>query len=385
MLVNNDGLQVIHAPAKAPPQARPVLLLTGPDIANQQGSAIGALRRGGFRGPVLVACRRADVIAVWFAATATPETIDAELHGLTEALATPPEAEGDQRLATDRPAVVIGCSPALAHRRQIAAWADEQELPVVTSLKLTIVRAQGALASLLPRPAEAQPVPAELGTNPEFRAWLDDVQAAGVKLHGLVGCWTLGDPPVAPVWIAAPVLETPDGEIYNGEVVIGRRDISITVLYHRAPGAAILDTEVVLVRDFRPAARSGHVLEPPGGAGGPGTTPAAVARAEVTEETGLEIEPERLIPVGVRQALSSLTSHRAHVFAVELSAAEMAWVREHPGPWGVTAAHEITTTEVHTIADSLDHPAVDLMGNGALALLLRWCDTGGHRHLPSAD
>ncbi|MFD1049798.1 hypothetical protein ACFQ1S_31830, partial [Kibdelosporangium lantanae] len=96
-------------------------------------------------------------------------------------------------------------------------------------------------------------------------------------------------------------------------------------------------------------------------------TPAEQAVAEMAEETGIKLAPERFRPHQVRQVLATLLAHRQHVFTVELTADEIAFARENPGPHGIVEDSERTYVEVRTYGEILASELVDWSTLGVLA------------------
>jgi 8-oxo-dGTP pyrophosphatase MutT (NUDIX family) len=82
-----------------------------------------------------------------------------------------------------------------------------------------------------------------------------------------------------------------------------------------------------LVREFRSPANNalGYVFEAPGGSSTkPGKDPLENAADELREELGLTIDDlSRFKTVGTRQVAATLSTHKAHVYAIELTGAEM--------------------------------------------------------------
>lgn len=189
------------------------------------------------------------------------------------------------------------------------------------------------------RRAGERTVPLSLWRSPSFQSWYRALSRAGHFLEDVEVEWThrsrgIGRPPF--LWAVRPrVRVRGERRQLSGEVVIGRADVSVTVLFHRAPGAPPLDTQIVLVREFRAAVRnrSGFAWMLPGGsaaqAGERRSDPRHTAVQEVFEETGLRLASEQLqaVPAGDRQLVASLASYHAQVFRAELSDEQLASLR----------------------------------------------------------
>ena len=136
-----------------------------------------------------------------------------------------------------------------------------------------------------------------------------------------------------------------------------------------------MDTEIILIREFRSAVRnaSGFIHELPGGSSHREQAPLQVAAEEVHEETGIIIPPMRFRSLGSRQMIGTLSSHHAHLFAVELTPAEMAQAKAVAAAgtaYGVEEDCERTYVEVTTFRDLLAGSLVDWTTVGMVAQAL---------------
>lgn len=171
-------------------------------------------------------------------------------------------------------------------------------------------------------------VPVAVFQTPMFQAWYKHQVAAGNRLDEAKVLWVFRMPIKKDVFSYAlwvKIWVTAESRWKENEFVFARTDVATTVLYQKGSDS-ILDTEVVLIREFRSPARTsdGFVHEFPGG-GCEEDDAAATERAaqEVYEETGLVIHKERFRPIGSRQACGTLSSHHIHGFAVEMNTMEM--------------------------------------------------------------
>jgi 8-oxo-dGTP pyrophosphatase MutT (NUDIX family) len=379
---------VVHAKQPFPERWTTAIFLAGPTprdpaVPSWRPAALEHLRRRGFDGVVFVpedasgeyrgdyldqvewecdALRFADRIVFWI-----PRAMDT-LPGFTT------NVEFGRWAASDK--VVLGFPEGAPKTRYLAWLAAEEQIRVTHSLEDTLDAALlGAQPAL--RSGGERCVPQHIWHTPVFQAWYEALRKAGNRLEsaeplfqyrvawsGQLFAWILK----VNVWVAA------EQRFKSGEWVFARADIAAAVLYRRAP--VLLESEVVLVREYRAPARTsdGFVHELPGGsAPGGGDDPRALAAEEIHEETGLVIEADRLRPVGARQVAATVSAHVAHVFAAEISEAELAQARalaEAGTPHGAGGS-ERTVVEVTTLAAMLSDNRADwsTIGMAVTALL----------------
>jgi 8-oxo-dGTP pyrophosphatase MutT (NUDIX family) len=230
-------------------------------------------------------------------------------------------------------------------------------------------------------------VPLFIWQTAAFQAWYRNLLEQGNRLDAARLFWSFAPPGSrhvfahvlwTKIWVAA------ESRHKENEWVLSRPDVACTVLYHRA-GSDALDTQIVLVREFRAPARTadGFVHELPGGSQADGkAAPLALAVTELYEETALRFEPERFRFVGSRQLVATLSSHHAHAFAVELTETEIRQVRQLAARGvrhGVEADSERTTLEVVTVREMLERGLTDWATIGIVMLALHEAD--GRRSL----
>jgi 8-oxo-dGTP pyrophosphatase MutT (NUDIX family) len=261
--------------------------------------------------------------------------------------------------------VVLGAPDDAEHVRYLQHHARQHGAPVTSTLPGTVGAALEAIGLGARRSGGERHVPLLAWRSPTFGNWLAAQQKAGnVLLDGRLR-WTLG----SFLWVFhARVHVLAEDRVKANEIVIGRPDVVSIVAFR--PGETLWQNEIVLVREFRlpSCAPDGYVRELPGG-GVLNSAPVTQAAHELAEETGLRIAPERLRPNQVRQAVATLSAHRVHVFTVELTAEEIAYARENPGPYGVQADSERTYVEVLSYGEILANGLVDWTTLGALSVV----------------
>jgi 8-oxo-dGTP pyrophosphatase MutT (NUDIX family)/nucleoside 2-deoxyribosyltransferase len=216
-------------------------------------------------------------------------------------------------------------------------------------------------------------IPIELWNKESWQAWLQSQYAVGNELQWAEVKWTFKVGPQkflflwvvhVHVWIAA------EQRAKTNEVVIGRPDVSTVVLLNGNLQSNNADNiRVVLVREYRSPVHNSEsfVYENPGGSSFKEKEDVYVTAAhEVEEETGLIVDPSRIISVGTRQVASTLCSHRSHLFACLLSDEEYDKLESDTVAHGVLEDTERTYIETSTIKDLLERDVIDWAQLGML-------------------
>lgn len=209
-------------------------------------------------------------------------------------------------------------------------------------------------------------MPLHIWNSKSFQKWYEALKSAGNRLDDAKLLWQFEVKGKflfchvlwAKIWVAS------EGRHKENEFVFTRTDISTIVPIWRNP-ASPLDSKIVLVKEYRVPARTtdGFVHELPGGSSfKEGENPLEVAAHELEEEIGIQVSPDRLIRLTGRQLASTLSSHRAELFYVELTDEEIARVEAEAArktTYGVVEDSERTYVEVAFISDLLKQQDVD--------------------------
>ncbi|GAA2408675.1 hypothetical protein GCM10010191_16570 [Actinomadura vinacea] len=262
--------------------------------------------------------------------------------------------------------VVFGAPPGAPKNRYLLHYAEKFGVPTATDLPGTVAATLDRIGSGAARTGGECEVPLLLWRTAAFQSWYGAQRAAGNALLGARVVWRFGDQ-----WgLRVRIRVAAEDRIKDDEMVISRPDLGVVVLYR--PGPTLDATTVVLVREFRgPAATpDGRVHEPPGGSGpAGGADPLRAALAELAEETGLALPADRLREHGSRQVNATMSAHRAHVFAAEITEDELAALSSG-GPHGVAADGERTYVEIATFGEIRRERLVDWAALGMIAEVL---------------
>ena len=270
---------------------------------------------------------------------------------------------------------VLGFPPEASQMEYLEHVARERHVQVLTTIEDTIDAALRRLGDGARRELGECDIPLHVWRTEQCQSWLKSKGAAGHRIDGarLLWYWGVGPDRSVPFAFALHVDVHVNGEDRNksNEVLVSRPDSFHVVAFERR-GDKITDARVVLVREFRSpgATTDGFIHETPGGSTTDVLAAHAVAAAEFAEETGLVIAPDRLTPVGSRQASGTFSTHRLHAFSVELAAEEMRMLEADHVARGIATAGERTYPEVVRFGDLLAQSDVDWANVGMIAAAL---------------
>lgn len=244
-------------------------------------------------------------------------------------------------------------------------YAEKFLVPVSDSLNDLVLSSIKQIGDGAERTGGERYVPLYVWRTPHFQQWYQAQKTAGNRLDGARVVWTFRVGPKRNFvffWaLHVNVYIASENRNKTNEVVIARPDIVAIVMYRR--GNTIDDTELILIREFRsPAATTdGFVHEIPGGSSfKPGGNPLELAIHECEEETGLAINASRIVRHETRQMVSTLSAHKVHLFSVEITEAELNWLRSQQGvAHGVVEDTEQTYVELTTLGEIKTNPNID--------------------------
>jgi 8-oxo-dGTP pyrophosphatase MutT (NUDIX family) len=240
----------------------------------------------------------------------------------------------------------------------------ERSLPDLIAKAFKMVKAGAE------RKGAEREVPLMVWRTPPWGLWYASVQAAGNRLDGAKVCWTFRVGPGgafvlfwavhANIWVEA------EGRHKSNEVVIARPDIACVLAY--MPGEQMLDTEIIVIKEFRSPCRNEHgfVYELPGGSSfKPNSDVYQTAADELFEETGIRVEKARLRKEMSRQSGATVTTHHVHLFSCELTKEEMSVAKkcaEDRTVFGNENETERTYIETITLREAIPSSKMDFTG-----------------------
>lgn len=270
--------------------------------------------------------------------------------------------------------VVLGHPEGAPKTRYLDWLADCNYVERVTSLEDAVEVALRLVGEGALREGGECQVPLYLWRTKTFAQWMQAQKAAGNRLDGCSVELTFGVGPRKAFllyWAAhVDLYVAAEGRNKTNELVVSRPDIMHVVAYWRAPN--LLESEIVLVREFRSTASIGDcmVREVPGGSSAKNDSPEQAAADELFEEAGFRPDPARVHLLCVRQVAATTTAHRAHVYAVEMTEEEWTQMRDKAhanARHGNEEESEQTFVEIHTLRELLGNPTTDWANLGMVA------------------
>jgi len=260
--------------------------------------------------------------------------------------------------------VVLGYPEGAPKTRYLQRKAEKLDVPVAKTLEGTIDKALGILGSGSLREAAEMFIPLHIWKNEAFQAWYGQLKTAGNRLEYAKLLWNFKMPIAKKVfcWVLkVHVYIAAEDRVKENEFVFTRSDISSVLAYKK--GKEVLDTEILLVKEFRSpvANKAGYVYELPGGSSlKEGLDPLEIARDEIREETGLHLDIEGFKYETTRQIAATLSSHRCYLFSRELNEDEMDMAHAEIGKvHGVEEDTERTYVVTKTVRQILDDNLLD--------------------------
>jgi 8-oxo-dGTP pyrophosphatase MutT (NUDIX family) len=395
---NGSTMQVVYAHESPPDRLTSSLFLAGPTprdprTPSWRPEALRLLESRGYQGVVFVPEPRDggwspdyDAQVEW--EEAHLQMADTILFWVPRDMATMPALTTNDEWGAFKASgkVVFAAPPGAVKVRYQQHHAGRLHVPQASSLDAAIDACLGLIDGGAERAGGERSVPLHIWRTAAFRAWYEALRAAGNRLDGARLEWVCrGGKGMRTLFLwalRASVFITAEGRTKRNEVVLGRPDVSAVLMFR--PAADPLDAKVIMVREFRSAVRNpgGMILELPSGSAADGVDPLQLAVDETREETGLSIAAARLHPAASRQLASTLLSHHAQLYCVEITDAELSFLESQQGqPQGDEQSSERTYVVVATLRELLSHPEVDWSTVGMLSTLLHGAP--GQKNAPS--
>lgn len=278
--------------------------------------------------------------------------------------------------------VIVGAPVEAERMKYLWFMADKFRMPRSYNLSKTIEKALEMIGDGALRNGGETDIPLHIWRTNSFQSWYSAQKSAGNRLDGAKIEWIFKVGPnknIVFYWaIHANIHVVSENRNKINEIVLSRFDISSILLYYSDPNhySNILNTQIVLVKEFRSPARTedGFIHELPGGSSVISTNPQEVMAEELKEEVGLTIDPARLKEHGSRQLAGTLSTHQGTLFSYQLNWNEIKWLHDHAHqPHGADLDNptgERTWIEIKTVEEILSDAKSDWTTIGMISLVL---------------
>lgn len=253
-------------------------------------------------------------------------------------------------------------------------WAKELKVPQYNELFSAITHILKEQESILRKDGERF-IPQEIWKLDQFQSWYKQLKENGnwisdAKVLNVYRIPSNNKPFAFTLWVN--VFLRKENRYKNNEFIFSRPDISSCLLYY--PKSNVLDTEIVLVSEFRSPVNNtkGLVYELPGGSSiKPNVDPKEVMVEELDEEIGFHPNIEKLQFVGARQLAATMLTHKSHLYTYILSDIEYNLIKSNEGKiFGNEADTERTEIHIFTIKDIIDNNYIDWSNVGQILSVL---------------
>lgn len=272
--------------------------------------------------------------------------------------------------------VILGVPQNAYQTRYMEKLAKQYNIAPHRTLEATLKTACTKLESGVERSDAECLIPLDIWRTRHFQQWYASQTAAGHALEDVLKMeWVLrvGPDKAFPLWIALHVAIRVSGEnrVKSNESVIIRPSIVTVCAY--CLGKTRDQDRFIMVKEYRTSVMNeqGFVFELPGGSSfKPDVDPLSLAVAELEQETGLRLSPDRFRIVGQRQLAATLVANKALLMAVELGLAEMDAIAAQPGRmYGDRSETEQTYLYVLTRQEIMEGSSVDYVTLGQISLI----------------
>jgi 8-oxo-dGTP pyrophosphatase MutT (NUDIX family) len=298
----------------------------------------------------------ADCIVFW-----VPRDISADSKGYPKMAAFTTNIEWGTW--ADSGKVVLGAPEDAEKMTYLKHYAEKFNVPFSDTLTATLRDAMDKLGEGAERRGGERYVPLFIWNLESFQNWYQVQTDAGNTLEDARLLFSFR--PRHKDWVYLWILQvniyvSEEDRFKKTEFVISRPDTSAVMMWQRHDD--LLESEVVIIREYRPAASTpdGFVHELPSGSSTHTSDAKETAAEEVHEETGFDLSADRLQEHEARQYAATFSVHKAHLYSAELTDDELEWFKSQKDiPHGVEKVSERTFIEVRTIGDILENNLVD--------------------------
>ncbi len=272
--------------------------------------------------------------------------------------------------------IVLGIPDTAEKVKYQKYYASKLEIPFSSSLLETVKNAITLIGAPVHRTGGERYIPIHIWKTNQFQNWYKSHKNIGNILEYAKVLYTYYHIPkkygIFLFILRTHIFIAAENRTKYFDFTLARNDISSVLLYHK--GTSLQTASFILVKEFRPSVSNSiaYVIELPSGSSASSQySPLELAVQEVREEVGFEIAPERLQFIGARQLIGTLSAHKAHLFAAEITTEELAWFKtQHGIAHGEQDLGERTYVQVFSYQDLFQDDVLDWTTIGQILLIL---------------
>jgi ADP-ribose pyrophosphatase YjhB (NUDIX family) len=259
--------------------------------------------------------------------------------------------------------VVWGAPPESPKNTYMKYYVEKYNISSAETLSDTLDKAINYLGAGAFRQKGECYVPLLVWKTPAFQSWYHSLREAGNILvdANILYSFRPRYKNFVFLWILkVNVYNFSEDRFKTNEFVLSRPDISSVLMWY--PDTTFEESKLVLIKEFRSPVnnKDGFVYELPGGSSKEKVDIKTMAVEEIEEETGFSLNPSRLNFVQSRQLVATLSSHKSHLYTVELSLEELNYFISQKGKtFGIADDTEITYIEVISLKELLESDLSD--------------------------
>lgn len=271
--------------------------------------------------------------------------------------------------------IVLGCPDDAKKVDYLKYKAKQQHTPIANTLPKTIDECLKKIGDGALRKDGERYVPIEIWNTKPFQNWYEDMKEVGNELSKATVEWTFrvgkNKEKIFSTILFVDILIKKENRHKINEFIFSRTDIASVVAYRKYK--YLEDTDILLVKEFRSPCsnKEGYVYEIPGGSSKDSNEPMEnVVAKELEEETGLKINKNRFSKVESRQLAATLSTHKSHLYKVELTEDEMDNLKNTKVTFGQEQDTEKTYVVIKSLKDIFKDNLLDWSNIGMICQVL---------------
>lgn len=259
--------------------------------------------------------------------------------------------------------VILGYPPQADKMTYLDATAKDNRIPVYHTLEETLDAAITFIGEGHLRSNGKELIPLFIYKMTECQEWLKSNYSQGNYLTDfrVKHVFNIPTKNILLYWFAETTFYLAKEKRLKSEFVHTRRGICSCVI-HTSP-TDILDAEIILVKEYRNTCSNeiNYVLDLPGGGGDTLEKKEKIIIEEVLEETGVQLNPEQIKLIDIRQVSSTYSLHSNELFSYKISDEQMQEIKAatQGKVYGVGEDTEQTYVHIMSLREIMENKNID--------------------------